>query len=96
MVSAEWAQVITRWFELGFGLITQAAFYVLMWVAIQRVTEAMKKGGGPTLSGKVALLRLVCKHRVVARTRDRFGRHMTACARCGKDVNEGKSKWEHR
>lgn len=43
------------------------------------------------------LARTFCRHRgPVFRTKDRWGRHYTGCARCGKDVNQGKPHEEWR
>ena len=96
MVSAEWAGVITRWVELGLGIVMQCFMWVVLYLMVTRVTETLKKGAGPLPSTKVLLRRIWCRHRHVARTRGRYGQSMTACVRCSKDVNAGKPREEWR
>lgn len=63
---------------------------VFCWWAYER--PGINRGGSP--QPKILLRRLWCQHRHLVKTRDPFGRHIVACARCSTEVNAGKpSEW---
>lgn len=90
--------VLTTLLSLG-SLTLMVLFYVFVW----RLARMWFATLNPVLSrntpstGKYILRRMFCRHRgAVARIRDPYGRHYTACGRCGIDVNEGKAREEWR
>jgi len=85
-------------------LATAANLAVTVWF-FSFIMGAVGKASGmldnPVLhryssSPKMLVRRMWCKHVQVIRGRDPHGRLYTACARCAKDVNAGKERWEWR
>lgn len=88
-------------FEVVFAVVG-FAFNVWMVFMVYRMLQTGFKAMNPVLartatpSFSIFLRRIYCKHHVVARTRDPYGRHFTQCARCGIDVNADRPRGEWR
>lgn len=98
MSGADWASVAA--YILVNAVSLGLTFWFMAWV-MGFVARSMGVLGNPVLTrhqttARVLLKRLWCNHTNVIRGRDGYGRTFTACARCAKDVNEGKEKWEWR
>lgn len=93
------------WARLGVALIGLLAnvaitFWFFSWL-MGAAGKAMGVLDNPVLNrhpatARIMLRRVFCSHVNVMRGRDPHGRSYTACARCAKDVNAGKEKWEWR
>lgn len=93
-----------EWVDLGFrvlvvtvSLLFQVLILVLLWRFFQAVAQPwMHRRGSSFPSPRIFFRRIYCKHPVVARTRDPYGRNFTACARCGVDINQGRPREQWR
>lgn len=87
-----------EWVELAFNVImgTLSLGISILWILVLwRVYEHFTQrwaSDGIRMGPRAAVRRIYCKHRHVARVRSPLGRWYTACVRCAKDVNAGKSR----
>lgn len=94
----------SEWFGAGVDLLLglvqlaiMAAWLILMWQIVRIFLGPwVHRRGQRFPSPKIMVRRMWCKHRFVARIRDPYGRHYTACGQCGIDVNQGKPREEWR
>lgn len=97
MSAVEWVrvgvQVIGMVFSVGMSLLQVYIMYrVFRWYAYEK--PGIRRGD--PAAPNVLLRRLFCKHRVIARVKDPWGRQYTGCAACGTDVNAGKRREDWR
>lgn len=79
------------------SLAIMVAWYYLVWRIFR--WWAYERPGivrGGLASPRVLLRRLYCRHNVLARGRDPYGKHTVLCCACGTDVNAGKPREEWR
>lgn len=94
--AAEWAQFGASVF-FGIASLAMTCFLVLLYYNLFRAAlRPFTSRRGNPFNPKLFFRSMLCRHRVVARSRDPYGRHFTACARCAKDINEGRPKEEWR